>query len=347
MNDHIRGEDLAAYLDGRLGADKKNELESHFSCCPACLDELVEITVVSRGREKIPAHLLKLALGEKGTAAKPQMHLRPVFEIAAVFVVVVFVGYLFVSNNRFWQTRAGQKPSVMTDKNVSPAEPDARFRDREIALLPEQGRGRDEAMKTKSDLHETAAVQAPADLTVPQKRRNTIADKGLAAGVGQSAVIFAPESKPQEGAEEQRQQSDEKENALKKEPLRTATAPGAVGGVHMELAAKDKPVAGALEETFATAPPLRIRIEGEADLNDLRNPELLAAWTWWQNDLILELQIDASGSVTAAVPLGKVDPLLGKQGENEAKKLLFSVSEKKLRRARLVADEKPPVPNGL
>ena len=46
MNDHIRGEDLAAYVDGLLSAEKKSELESHFSRCPACLDELAEIAAI-------------------------------------------------------------------------------------------------------------------------------------------------------------------------------------------------------------------------------------------------------------------------------------------------------------
>ena len=88
-----------------------------------------------------------------------------------------------------------------------------------------------------------------------------------------------------------------------------------------------------------TLPP--VRIEGDVAWTDLRNPELIFTWSWFRKDLILELRIDDTGTVTAVVPLGKTDPLLAKQAEKEAKKLLFSVSEKKLRRARLLANESP------
>jgi hypothetical protein len=315
MNDHISGEDLAAYVDGLLAADKKNALESHFSSCPDCQDELAEITAVMSRREKIPVGILKLALGGGNKGNKSVLHLRLVFEVAAAFAVVVFIGYMFLDNNRFWQTPEQKKSSVVTDKNISLAEPAVSLRDREIAPLPAQRRGRTDALKTKSDLSETDAAQAPADPAVPDKRKNAVTEKGLAAGGGQSPVIPAPGNKLQERTEQQRQLTDEKENALKKEFARTATA--------------------------VAATPSPVRVEGEAGLSDLRNPELLSAWSWLQKDQVLELQIDSAGTVTAAVALGKFEPLLARQAENEAKKLLFSFSEKKLRRARLVANEKP------
>ena len=111
MNDHIGAEDLAAYVDGELGVERKSDLESHFAGCPECLDELVEIAAIRCAREKIPAHLLTHALGETGKTARPVLQLRLLFEVAAVFVVVVFVGYLFLSGNRFWQPSAANKPA--------------------------------------------------------------------------------------------------------------------------------------------------------------------------------------------------------------------------------------------
>jgi hypothetical protein len=347
MNDHIRGEDLAAYVDGLLAADKKKEIENHFSGCAACLDELAEITAIMRNREKIPVHLLKRAMGAGGKGSKPVLHLRLVFEVAAALVVVVFIGYLFLSGNRLWQTPEQAKPLVLTDKNVRLAEPAVSMRMREIAPLPAQPHDRSDIRKSKSLRAESDADLRLADSIVAPPKKNAIADKGLTAGGGESLPSFVQENQLQASPEEQRQLADEKESALKKELARTAPAPQAVGGAQMDLAAKDRPVVKAKEETFAAAPFPRIRIEGDVDLGHLRNPELFSAWTWWQNGLILELRIDAAGTVFEAVPLGKTDPLLARQAENEAKKLLFSVSEKKSRRARLIADEKPPIPAGL
>jgi hypothetical protein len=90
-----------------------------------------------------------------------------------------------------------------------------------------------------------------------------------------------------------------------------------------------------------TLPP--ISIEGDAAWTDLRNPELFTAWSWFPKGLTLELQINGAGTVIAVVPLGKFDQPLARQAQNEAKKLLFSVSKKKSRRARLLAKEKPPI----
>jgi hypothetical protein len=284
MNDHISAEDFAAYVDGLLSTEKKNELESHFSHCPACLDELVEIAAIMDSQNNIPAQFLKLALGEKNKITKPVLHLRLVFEIAAAFVLVVFIGYFFLSNNRFWQATEQQKPSIVTDK-------------------------------------------------------------GLPPGSGKSVPISALENKPQESTEKPFRPAPayKEENLQKKELSRTATAPEAVDAMQMDFTAKGQMAAKMMKEKAAATPTPRVRIEGDVILNDLRNPELLSAWSWFQKDLVLELQIDSTGKVIAVVPLGKFDPSLAEKAENEARKLLFSVSEKKSRRARLIANEKPPI----
>jgi hypothetical protein len=417
MNDHISGEDLAAYVDGLLSAAKKSELESHFSRCPACLDELAEIAAIMRSRDKvlaggqgkIPAEFIKLALGEKSKAAKPVLHLRLVFEIAAAFMVVVFIGYLFLSGNRFWQIPEQQKPPLVTDKNVRHAEPAVSCRDREIAPMPVQRRGQADARKSKSARAEAAAGQGLTDSFDSEKRGNAFADKGLPAAGGKSVPASEQDYKLKEIAGEQ--PAAEKENLQKKELARSAMAPQSVGAVQMDFAAKDQTAAKVMEkkateakqnlerqkepgsaaalpiEAQAKAEKLQdegsslkssvsvqvtsgaaqpayagkkqhaalarkaiaakktispIHIEGDVVWTDLRNPELLSAWSWWQKGLALELQIDKTGAVIAVVPLGKFDQPLARQAENEAKKLLFSVSEKKSRRGRLIANESPP-----
>ncbi|TFG80273.1 MAG: hypothetical protein E4H23_03055, partial [Chrysiogenales bacterium] len=63
MNDHISGEDLAAYVDGMLVDKKRGELESHFSRCPECLEALAEIVDIQSSRVKVPGEFLQQALG--------------------------------------------------------------------------------------------------------------------------------------------------------------------------------------------------------------------------------------------------------------------------------------------
>jgi hypothetical protein len=290
MNDHVTSEALAAYVDGLLSADEKSEMESHFSRCPECLDELVEIAAIVRGRDKIPAHFLKQALGEKNKRHKPVLHMRLVFEVAAAFVAVVFIGYFFLDGNRFWQSEVLSKmpsPGSKSDRfsaqagnggNIAPMSPAEAEQNREKQDKPGTGAAQPTALQEEKIQGETSQLRAYA-------------------AVSQNAGTGRPASE------------DKKQ----------------------DVALARKEIAG------KRIMPL-IHIEGEVGLGDLRNPELLFAWSWLPKGLTLELQIDGAGAVITVVPLGKMDPLAAKQAENEIKKLLFSVSEKKSRRARLVAD---------
>jgi hypothetical protein len=338
MNDHIRGEDLAAYLDGRLSADKKSELENHFSRCPACFDELVEIAEIMRGRDKIPAHFLSQALEEKSGALRPALRLRLVFEVAAAVLVVVFIGYFFLGGNRSWQALGGQKPSVVIEERVR------RQDDEAAAPLKLKQRNRADTRKANNERVQAAADRPRADSLVSAKKISAVVDKDLP----------------------------------KKELARTATAPVVVGAVQTDFAAKGQPTAQAMAtkaaeteqnlETFKepgagaalpAAPGKKqdaalmqkgiadkrsaspVRIEGDVDWPDLLNPELIMAWSWFPKELALELQIDGAGTVTTVEASGNVDDRVAARGKNEAKKLLFSISKKKSRRARLVANDPP------
>ena len=411
MNDHISGEDLAAYVDGLLGADKRGALENHFARCPACQDELVEMVAIMRGRDKVPAQFLESVRGGKNKNITPVLRLRLVFEVAAALVVVVFIGYLFLDGNRFWQTSDRRRPSVVTDKKVHLAAPSATVRDEKIAPL--QGERRDLAAvrKTKSEPAKSYGDKDIADSFAAPKRKSAVAGKDLPATGGTSMPASGQKNELKEFVAEQPRPATEKESLPIKGFAHNATAPETVGAVQMEFAAKDQKPAKVMEKKAAeakqnlerqkesgagaalpieaeedklkaeetslkssltvratsdgvqpavaekkqdaaptrkeiaakkTQPP--VRIEGDVVWTDLCNPELIFTWSWFPNGLVLELRIDGAGTVISVVPLGKVDLLIARQAEQEAKKLLFSVSEKKSRRARLVANESLPNP---
>ena len=379
MNDHISAEDFAAYIDRMLSPEKKSELESHFSQCPACLNELLEIAVIMDSRQgKISAHFLKRALGEKSKTAQSILHLRLFFEIAAVLVVVVFIGYLFISNNLFWQIPEQQRPAVMMEKNLHPADTSSAVRAEKMAPLPAKQRERADTGKANNQRTKVDADQRLADSLVSEKRESVGGAKGVPAAIAGYGQTRAQENKLQEiavgavqmdcaakdqtAAKVMEKQAGEAEQNLerKKEPgagvalpieaieeklkdektlLKSSVTVRAVTGAAQPVEAGKKHAAAQVQKEIADKKIVfPIRIEGDAVWTDLRNPELFFAWSWLQKGLALELQIDGAGMVTAVVASGMIDPLLARQAENEARKLMFSVSKKKLRRARLIAD---------
>lgn len=392
MNDHVSAEDFAAYLDGMLRPEHKTELENHFSGCQACLDELLEIAGIMDSRQgKIPAEFLKLALGEKTKTAKSVLNLRLAFEIAAVFVVVVFMGYLFFDNYRFWQTPERQKPAVMLEKDLGPAATSPAVRAGKMAPPPARQRERADVREIKSEQNKADADQNFADSLVSEKKKSVVGDKGMPAAMTGSVQTRVQENKLQGIAVEKPQPATMQKNFPKKAHASTTSETEALSDVQFDFAAKDEtpskvlemkaggieqnleaqkePGAGvalpgeakeekfkdeksslksslAIPVTVAAEQPASspIRIVGDVVWSDLRNPELFFAWSWFPKDLALELRINAAGTVTAAVPFGKTNPALARQAAGEARKLLFSVSKKRSRRARLLANELPSNP---
>jgi hypothetical protein len=356
MNDHVASEDLAAYVDGRLSIAKKKELESHFSRCPACLDELAEVAAIVPGRDEVPAQFLRQALGENSRTARPVLSPRLVFEVAAAVVAVVFIGYFFLGHDHSWQNPELQKTTSLTEKNIPPAVPADSLRGRKSAQIPEQRQGRAEPEKAINGRPEAETDRRPADAAFPEKKGHAAKDKGPPAGSIEAMENAPPENKFLAIGAEPPKTTTAGEGRLKEELDRTAAAPPIVGGVQADFAAKEQPAASVMDanagsakrdsqkqnhDEAGAAPAPRaspIRVEGDVGWADLRNPEIILAWTWFPKGLALELRIDVSGTVTAAVALGKTDAALAGQAESEARKLMFSVSKKKSRRARLVAD---------
>lgn len=106
MNEHLRGEVLAAFADGRLNAGDRRAAEAHLSLCRACRQELAEVVEILAGREAAPDEFVDRALTRAGggSAERPPAArvtlLRPAFGIAAAFLVAVVAGYFFIGHGR-------------------------------------------------------------------------------------------------------------------------------------------------------------------------------------------------------------------------------------------------------
>ncbi len=409
MNDHIAGEDLAAYVDGALPDGKKAELESHFSRCSDCLEALAEIVDIQSGRVKIPGEFLRRALnvpihgasgvpaegglGEKHVARKPALPMRLVFEIAAAFLVVVVIGYFFLGGSRFWQ--AGRTPmeenAVTADKPVSssPSEVDktipvlagradsspgsgAKKRPVEksatAAPVPEQpSEGKPEPAAAFKDgdfsptdekfiqegeqkLEEAAAPVAQAERdkrNEAESLRSRYAETTATAGTVRPALAAKVQAAPPagKGKADALPATHYNEYGMGDEaPYRSRSAKMAAvaGAVQLFLAATGRAAAPIGIKMADSGPQAYFRIEGEVAWADLRQPELLDDWYWFKKGMILELAIDSAGSVTQVMTVGQWDQPVADKAEKAARKLLFSVSENKSRRARIFVSASSP-----
>ena len=108
------------------------------------------------------------------------------------------------------------------------------------------------------------------------------------------------------------------------------------------LAAAGRPVAPGEIKMAALAPRSRFHIEGDVAWADLRDSEPLDGWSWFRKGMVLELQVDGAGEVTAVIPVGQWEPSLAETVVTAARQLTFSVSAKKSRRARLSVSGSSP-----
>lgn len=74
---------LADYLEDRLGIEERSGIESHFSACPRCLDELLIANSITQNRENlaadpVPEHVTEAALNLVAKlASRPQDAYKP------------------------------------------------------------------------------------------------------------------------------------------------------------------------------------------------------------------------------------------------------------------------------
>jgi hypothetical protein len=267
--------------------------------------------------------------------------LRLVFEIAAAFLVVVFIGYYFLGNNRFWQAESSQKEKAAApaSKPVLQLPPQV---NQTIPTLAGRVEPADDAKAKKMPVEKNVML-APGPLLPPEKK------SAQAAAVKDQASVPADEKqnreqgqKLEEAAAQPIQVEADKMGDAQLLRSRSAEPAAVVGGVESSLAARGQSAQPAGKGMAALAPRSPIRIGGDVAWGDLREPELLDGWSWFKKGMILELELDGSGVVTAVITVGQWERSTVARAEKAARQLTFSVSEKKSRRARISVSGSQP-----
>jgi hypothetical protein len=235
MSEHIAAEVLAAYVDGELENGQKPGVEAHLSRCQECRAELAAVREIQQSQKKIPAEFLRLALGERRRPVRAVMPARRVFGIAAVFLVVVLIGYFFLGRGRLETAKIAGKEL--------PQQADAAKNSLPMARDDGKGGTRIETAERASSRRE-ARVEEIHSLKMEKKFAAGEAKPGQPAALP-TEKMAAPAALPNE--EERRLLADEEDQARSGEEKG-----GILGGVEAPLA-KDKE--NAMERAAAPVPP--------------------------------------------------------------------------------------------
>jgi hypothetical protein len=378
MNDHIAGEDLAAYADGALKGEAKAAAEAHLCHCPECLEALADIVFIREQRAKIPAEFLRRALtvpgegawqvpaggipGGKKVPSRPLVPMRLVFGVAAVLLVALMLGYFFLGGNR--SPRSGgarEERSDLAAARSAVAKMEKAQRPAQVPL----GRGgaaaaendvkaRSKRLKKEAPLEPAPAGKLASPAEAPSTARPLLADGEPEAAHQQELLA---------GGAQVRQEKDKSaapnlaaapaaaprpgaadyalkgENGSRRQPAGTEGA--AAEAVQIALAVSGR-AAAPMRIRLAELPPAsRIRINGDVSRADLRNPALLDEWSWFPDGGAIELAIAGDGRVSAVSLTGRWEASAAALARGEAAKLLFSASDAGLRRALLTRVDAP------
>jgi anti-sigma factor RsiW len=324
MNDHIAGEDLAAYVDGALKGEAKAGVEAHLSRCPGCLEALAEIVEIQGDRVKIPGEFLRRALkvpaegprrggilDEKKEPAWTALPMRLAFGAAAVFLVAVVLGYFFLGGDRFGRAGSAQKErsDLVVEKTVPEKKAEA---GKPVPVAIGQVGPATGAKAKRKQLGKGAAASPPSPEEAAKKAGPVVAPAGAMPALADEEL----------------------------EPEQKREAGHLAGGMQAQ-AEKDK--SAAMSVPFSElSPGLRIRVAGDVSRTDLRNPDLLDAWSWFPKGMAMELAIAADGSVSTVKLVGQWDQQAAVTARAEAVKLLFSASGTRSRRAVLTLSDASP-----
>jgi len=319
------------------------------------------------------------ALGLLPGPARRFLILRPAFGIAAVFLVAVLIGYFYFGRNRVETARGAERGMPEQAVALEDRRPPAKS-DEAAPLAQEKGQGRKDQAEAANGVKTEKALAAkqgdPGPLPAAPGGRQTepaaefLREDGLQSArpameaasnvtdsrkleVGVVGGVEAPLEKDKEGGtklaasesaatQPMAAPTRAKGHAINEmQQYRSRSAGAAAGALQLVLAATGR-AAAPLAFRAEIAPPLwRVRIEGDVAPDDLLDPQQLGEGEWLPEGLFLELEIAADGTVAVVTPHGDWDAVVLARAEAAAKKLTFSASTRKTRRAVLSAVHDP------
>lgn len=271
MNEHLSGETLAGFADGRLAAGARRAAEAHLSLCRECRQELAELVEILAGREAAPDEFVDRALeaaGQKAPRPRPApgarvLFLRPAFGVAAVFLVAVVAGYFFLGRVQpppageralpgpFLEHRAESAPAERSPLKDAPAADEVPSKRGGAALPKQNGTMPQAALKKGAAGSGVSGKEAPAAVE-EEKRR-------VAPAVLAEATSAAPAVAP-------RFQESDKREAAKDDGIAGGAVGGVIGG--LEQAQEKSKLASAPEprrRDLEAMPQAETRWDGAGD----------------------------------------------------------------------------------
>jgi anti-sigma factor RsiW len=390
MSNHIAGEILAAFVDGTLPGKTRQGVESHLSRCPECRRDLADIVEIQNSRVQIPAEFLENALKVLaegtlkavpprsdgvpdegsvepiGIPARRALPLRLAFGVAAVLLVALAVGYLFIGRERaglpeILQKRILESTVAAEQKHPpAPAGPTVTARGAADAARPqapaEALHGLEAGKKLASGEPAPGVTPAaspvksaaPTDAAMKQERLREADETGTMPLREQEedfvgGIIGGVEAPPEKdrlaAAKLAAPAPDRDKGSLPRKAEaqfpRFSGSGTAADAMQLFLAASGRASAPRLLQVEASSLRLPVEIRGDVTEEDLIEPWSLASWTWLPAGSRLQVTIAADGSVNTVELLGRWETGAAAQARTAAGKLVFSVSAQKVRRAVL------------
>jgi hypothetical protein len=320
MNDHLSEEQLAAYIDGTIDRKTRSAVERHLSHCGPCLDDLVDLWEIMRERAPVPDVLLKNALIRFPAGKEEEKQLRfPLanrwaLRAAAFFAVALLLGYFLIVERPSViplrrATEISDRETVKTDIPL-PAPTDKK----EVLKSPPAPAKIER--KSATGKIEPPAEQAKATAPLLEKdalqvSREEESKKKEALPVSQQVRLEAQKGQPSKGPAPQTRFRAQQDQAV-----------------------------GTASQVQEVLPP-PVAIDGDVAIGDLQNKEILSGFLHFPEPLTARISIDPQGKVSEVTIETRVAPEQKAPLRELIGKMLFSPSDKKLRRARLTSGLEP------
>ncbi len=319
------------------------------------------------------------AMGRIKSPAWRSLILRPAFGIAAVFFVAVLIGYFYFGRGRVETERVAERKMPEQTVALEDRRPPAKADEAATPALDEGQIGKAQAkaangLKTEKTLAAGKGDQGPLPAAPFDKKAEPAAEllrqdglqsarpgaaaasdmtrsrereEGVVGGVeaplekdkANGTTLAASESAAAQPTVAPTRAKGPAMNEMKQYRFQPAGA--AAGAMQLFLAATGRAAAPLAFRAETALPQWRVRIEGDVGPDDLLDPKQLGEGEWLPEGLFLELEVAADGTVAVVMPLGDWDASAVARAAAAAKKLVFSASARKTRRATLSARNDP------